>query len=937
MDKFKLLLLSLSSSTLLFGQCTYNLDVNFDFQNKNINVSTNIEDKQKSLLLDIEKFNIENKKEIEQKLNNGANKLSFKYTKEIKNLDKEFIYLLNNWYPTLESRCKYNIKTNLAKEYKTVYENTNKEIDNFNFLASKDFVIRIKKYKNIAIKTYFLRDDEALVKKYMNKTIEYIKLYERKVGEFPYKEFKIVENHYQTGYSMPTFTLIGSRLLDKDYILNQSLGHEILHQYFGNSVFNNFEKGNWVEGLTTFLADDYYKKLNNTDVENRKIVLNQYNTFVNAHNEFPIRVFTHRYNKASSMIGYSKLAFVFHMLEKKIGEEKFNTLIKKFYKEYRFKEANLKDIALFFDQNTKEDLNEFFTQWFYKKGKIDFYLENLKSSYDKDGYWLSFDLIQNEKDYYKFDLPLEISTYDEKLNKIVPITKAKQEIKINLPSEVLEFTIDRNYDLFRKLSKQESFKAISSLLVEKELIAVVDTKDLEKYNLVKRVLPKAKIIQSSHLKFKDIKENSVVFLDASNEVLKQFYPDIKIDKNNSYLIVKPHIYNDKKAMAVLNFAEFKKRYFMMLKHFSKYSQIILSKDETKKISPKTQNGINIKLNKIPVMTKVVKKNTLKDIYEEIKDKRIIYVGESHDNLSDHLNQLRVIKALYENGKNIAIAMEMFQKPFQKDLDEYIAGKTTLDEFLKNTEYYKRWKYDYNLYKPIIDYAKENKIPLVALNIDRSINKQVSKNSLLSLNEEQKKIVPKEIDQSDIAYKKSLEAVFKEHIPAHGKSTMNIDNFYQSQLVWDETMAENIHQYIEKNPNKTVVVIAGSGHIERHHGIVSRVFRRNNLAFQVIINNPHNTKIGDIVLTNRSNTILPKEKKIGVALENSNNLTVLRVVEDSFGKKIEIKKKDKILKINEKEVKSISDIKRILYFIEDMSKVKVTVLRDGKIIDLKTKR
>jgi aminopeptidase N len=258
--KFKLLFLTLLPSTALFAQCNYDLNINFDFTNKTIYVKTNIKDTQKSLHLDIKEFDIKNKNSIEEALKNGANKVSFSYEKKIKGLNDKYIYLLNNWYPQVNSRCSFDISTNLPNNYKTVYENTDKEIDSFNFIASKDFIIRIKKYNDIAIKTYFLRDDEALVKKYMDKTMEYIKLYEKRVGKFPYNEFKIAENIYQTGYSMPTFTLIGSRLLNKDYILNQSLGHEILHQYFGNSIFNNFEKGNWVEGLTTFLADDYYKK-----------------------------------------------------------------------------------------------------------------------------------------------------------------------------------------------------------------------------------------------------------------------------------------------------------------------------------------------------------------------------------------------------------------------------------------------------------------------------------------------------------------------------------------------------------------------------------------------------------------------------------------------------------------------------------------------------
>jgi aminopeptidase N len=163
--------------------------------------------------------------------------------------------------------------------------------------------------------------------------------------------------------------------------------------------------------------------------------------------------------------------------------------------------------------------------------------------------------------------------------------------------------------------------------------------------------------------------------------------------------------------------------------------------------------------------------------------------------------------------------------------------------------------------------------------------------------------------------------------------MNLDKFYQSQLIWDETMAENIDAYIKKNPNTTVVVLVGSGHIEKHHGIPSRVFRRNGLEYQVIINNPHKAISGDIVVLNRTKTSVPKEKKIGVALNNNKDLTVLKVVKDSFGEKIKIKKGDRIIKLNGKDVSTIADIKRVLY-LNDLKDIKVTIRRDKELIELK---
>jgi len=109
--------------------------------------------------------------------------------------------------------------------------------------------------------------------------------------------------------------------------------------------------------------------------------------------------------------------------------------------------------------------------------------------------------------------------------------------------------------------------------------------------------------------------------------------------------------------------------------------------------------------------------TLKQLVQEIKNNQVIYIGENHDNSSHHQIQLYIIKTLYNQNKRIAIGMEMFQSKFQDAVNDYIFENISEKEFLKKTEYNKRWGYDYSLYKPIIDFAKTNNIPVIALNIE----------------------------------------------------------------------------------------------------------------------------------------------------------------------------------------------------------------------------
>jgi uncharacterized iron-regulated protein len=357
---------------------------------------------------------------------------------------------------------------------------------------------------------------------------------------------------------------------------------------------------------------------------------------------------------------------------------------------------------------------------------------------------------------------------------------------------------------------------------------------------------------------------------------------------------------------------------------------------------KSWNGLEIKFNEVPKMQVIKKRDNIKNIYEEIKDSRIVYVGESHNKFNHHMNQLRVIKSLRDNGKNVSIAMEMFQVSFQKVLDEYIAGNITLEEFLEKSQYFKKWKFDYNLYKPIIDYARLHKIPIIALNIDRKVTKSVSKKGLLLLEDKYKKELPKKIDQSNLSYKNSLDNIFKEHMPTgkdsskHTSPKINLDYYYQSQLVWDEIMAQNIHKYMQGKKDNVLVVVVGSGHVLEHNGIPSRVFERNKLPYKVILNDTATTKVGDIVLYNKTNTKIKEQKKLGAYLKTDDNLTVLRTVKGSFSNNIGMKKNDKIIEINNKKVNTLYDIKRVLYFSDKIEDSIIKVKRDGKLIKLNTK-
>ena len=325
----------------------------------------------------------------------------------------------------------------------------------------------------------------------------------------------------------------------------------------------------------------------------------------------------------------------------------------------------------------------------------------------------------------------------------------------------------------------------------------------------------------------------------------------------------------------------------------------------------SQQGVIMELRERTLAIDLSTLRSLTDAIEAAADSRIVYIGEYHDKFAHHAVQLQVIKSLYQKNPKLAIGMEMFQRPFQKVVDDYISGAIDERTFLKRTEYFKRWVFDYNLYKPILDFAREKKIPVVALNQRKEITDKVSRSGLDSLTEEERKDVPAQMDFSDSRYRDRLKAVFSQH---KGPSEKNFDFFYQAQVLWDETMAMSVDEFLQKNPGYRMVVIAGGGHLAYGSGIPKRAYRRNSLPYFVALND------GDADRDIANYLILPPAldgmtaPKLMAALKvEDKRVSVIDLPEDSVSKKAGIRPGDVILSLDNEKVESIEDIKLALFY------------------------
>jgi len=318
--------------------------------------------------------------------------------------------------------------------------------------------------------------------------------------------------------------------------------------------------------------------------------------------------------------------------------------------------------------------------------------------------------------------------------------------------------------------------------------------------------------------------------------------------------------------------------------------------------------INYIDNTTPTVISKNKKLTFDKFIAEITDSRAIFVGEIHNRYDNHLNQLAILKALHQQNSNIAIGVEWFQQPYQWVVNRYLNGSINEAQLLKKSEYYRRWQYPYAMLRPILIYAKQHKIPVIALNAPVELTRKVGKSGLTSLTPKQRKQLPTVIHPPEKNYRNKLESIFKEH----SKSEKMLENFITVQRIWDETMAMNTAKFLKKHPKHHIIIFAGNGHISDNVGIPADLRRQLNVKTRTISSGTKQEKLQansvDYYVINEA-VSLPKLGKMGVMLKTEDQYVLISaVLKGSAAEKAGIEKGDRLQSIDGKMVHNMTDFK-----------------------------
>lgn len=548
------------------------------------------------------------------------------------------VYLAGStyWVPNLkEELVTFNLTTELPSLWRTVSQGrrikdtieNDKHIDKWSSNTPQEeiFLIAAKfneyKFSAGAVDAFaFLRTpDEALANKYLETTAQYLEMYRQLVGPFPYTKFALVENFWETGYGMPSFTLLGEKIIRFPFILHSSYPHELLHNWWGNSVYVDFDKGNWCEGLTAYMADHLIKEQRGQAEEYRRSTLQKFTDYVNDENDFPLNKFLSRYDGASEAIGYGKALMVFHMLRQKVGDENFIKAVQSFNRNNKFKKASYSDIKNAFEEVTGEDLDWFFDQWIKRKGAPSLKLTESSVNKNDGKYELRFMIEQVQKESpFILDVPVVVIDNKGTHRTVFHLKDRKTEFSIKVNDKPLKIMIDPQFDLMRRLDINEIPPAFTKAYGADKSVFIMPSQSDDFYSLYKDFAngwisgkeDKIEIIEEENISELPndrtvwILGNNNKYIDKVSKPLKAFNSLVKADSiklsnkvlataGKSFLISVNNPANIENVIMFLSIGNTKAVPGLLRKlpHYGKYSYLAFEGDEPTNIE-KGQWSVN---------------------------------------------------------------------------------------------------------------------------------------------------------------------------------------------------------------------------------------------------------------------------------------------------------------------------------------------------------
>jgi uncharacterized iron-regulated protein len=324
---------------------------------------------------------------------------------------------------------------------------------------------------------------------------------------------------------------------------------------------------------------------------------------------------------------------------------------------------------------------------------------------------------------------------------------------------------------------------------------------------------------------------------------------------------------------------------------------------------------------------------------------LVFFGEAHDDRAQHEYEGWLLATLFDSeaaqggARPLLVGMEMFQRPFQGPLDDYVAGRIDEREMLRRTEYFTRWSFDYTFYAPLWRFCREHGIRVVALNADAAISRKTGREGLAALTGDERSQVAAEIDLGNAAHRERIVGMFSGG--AHKVPDDRLQKLYEAMTLWDETMAESAATALAAaGPGARMLVVAGTGHIDSGTGVPDRIARRvPGLRRTIVVGDyPEEgaptsiTRDGDEFTVPFVRQEPPPAPKLSVMFDTTptpSGMLVQSVVAGGTAEQAGVKAGDVLARLGGAPVTDMSDVRYVVDACHAGWRVPGEVIRDGE--------
>lgn len=343
-------------------------------------------------------------------------------------------------------------------------------------LFAGPYTVQEQDSNGVRIRTYFHAELAGLAADYLRDSGDFLRRYQKEIGPYPFPNFHVISSPLPVGLGFPNLTYVGRTVLPLPFMRGRSLAHEVLHNWWGNGVAVDHATGNWAEGLTTYMADYALMEGEGADraQEMRLAWLRDF-AALPAGRDVRVTAFTGKRHDAGQVVGYNKVAFIFHMLRQELGDEVFSKGLRLFWQQQRFRIAGWAELRQAFGAAAGRDLAWFFEQWLERVGAPRLSLGDVQLTEQDGAYRIDLTVHQDDP-AYRLAVPVVIDTDAGPLRRQIVLTGTETTATLIAEAAPSAVHLDPAHDLFRRLLPGEAPTILRDITLAEDALTFIVTK-----------------------------------------------------------------------------------------------------------------------------------------------------------------------------------------------------------------------------------------------------------------------------------------------------------------------------------------------------------------------------------------------------------------------------------------------------------------------------